>query len=168
MAVSPEKMLREAGCSDKVLSHCKAVRDVALEYAENSVEVDMNLVEAGAMLHDFGRCATHSIAHAQTGADMLRALGEPEELARIVECHTGAGLTADECTLLGLAPRDCVPRTTEEKIVCHADNLISGKKRVNIEDTLANAYPLPRKARIRMYCLARDVDLLCSRISRTV
>jgi uncharacterized protein len=84
-----------------------------------------------------------------------------EELARIVECHTGAGLTADECTLLGLSPRDCMPRTTEEKIVTHADNLIAGKKRVTIHESIGSALYLPRKARKRMERLAAEVELLC-------
>jgi hypothetical protein len=38
-------------------------------------------------------------------------------VARIIECHTGAGLTSDECTLLNLWPRDCIPRSIEERIV---------------------------------------------------
>ena len=161
-------MLKDAGCSTKVIAHCRAVREVALEYAQRSPEADRHLVEEGSMLHDYGRCVTHSIRHAQAGADMLRSKGVPEAIARIVECHTGAGLNPDECTLLGLEPRDCVPRTTEEKIVCHADNLIAGKKRVNIEETLASAYHLPRKARDRMYHLALEVELLCGGISRDV
>jgi uncharacterized protein len=89
-------------------------------------------------------------------------MGMEEQLARIVECHTGAGLTADECTLLGLSPRDCIPLTAEEKIVTHADNLIAGTKRVSIDDTIASAFRLPRRARQRMYQLSCEVELLCS------
>lgn len=159
---SCEDLLHEAGCSEKVINHCRAVRDVALEYAANNSLVRVELVREGAMLHDIGRGSTHTILHAQNAADHLRALGISEEIARIVECHTGAGLTADECTLLRLSPRDCMPRTTEEKIVTHADNLIEGKKRVIIEESIASAIHLPRKVRLRMYHLAQDVELLCS------
>ncbi len=113
------------------------------------------------MLHDIGRGSSH-IRHAQCGADLLRAQGFGEEVARIVECHTGAGLTADECTILRLSPRDCMPRTTEEKIVTHADNLIAGKKRVTIHESIGSAIHLPRKVRRRMYHLAHEVELLCS------
>jgi uncharacterized protein len=95
-------------------------------------------------------------------ADLLRAHGISEEIARIAECHTGAGITADECTLLRLSPRDCMPLTTEEKIVTHADNLIEGKRRVIIEESIASAIHLHRKVRRRMYHLAQDVELLCS------
>src|SRR5512133_4133855 len=125
-----EELLRDAGCSRKVINHCRAVRDCACGYASRNPDIDPLLVEQGAMLHDIGRSRIHDIRHAQCGADLVREMGMGEDLARIVECHTGAGLTADECTLLGLSPRDCMPRTMEEKIVTHADNLIAGKKRV--------------------------------------
>lgn len=159
---SPEDLLREAGCSRKVIAHCKAVRDCACEYAARCPDADFTLVETGAMLHDIGRGITHTIRHAQAGADLLRSMGFPEEIARIVECHTGAGLTADECTLLGLAPRDCMPRTIEEKIVTHADNLLAGTRRMTIDESLASAINLPEKARRRMYELSQEVELLCS------
>jgi uncharacterized protein len=159
---SCEALLRDAGCSEKVIAHCRSVRDCALEYAGHNPDADYALVGAGSLLHDIGRSRTHTIRHAQEGADILRSLGLPEPVARIVECHTGAGLTADECTLLGLAPRDCMPRTTEEKIVTHADNLIAGNRRVTIEESLASAFHLPVKARKRMYRLSCEVELLCS------
>jgi len=157
-----EDLLREAGCNEKVIAHCRAVQDVALGYAARDDLVRVDLVSEGSMLHDIGRGTTHTILHAQQGADYLRAHGISEDVARIVECHTGAGLTADECTLLRLFPRDCMPHTTEEKIVTHADNLIEGRRKVIIEESIASAIHLPRKVRRRMYHLARDVELLCS------
>ncbi len=156
-----ENLLREAGRSRHVINHCRAVRDCAIAYAGRNPDISAPLVEEGAMLHDIGRSRTHDIRHAQCGADLLRERGFPENLARIVECHTGAGLTADECTLLGLWPRDCMPETTEQKIVTHSDNLIAGKRQVTIHETLADAIFLPRKARLRMYRLALEVELLC-------
>ena len=156
-----EGVLHSAGCSTKVIAHCRAVRDCACGYAANNPGISFHLVEQGAMLHDIGRSRTHDIRHAQCGGDMIRSMNLGEAIARIVECHTGAGLTADECTLLGLSPRDCMPRTTEEKIVTHADNLIAGKKRVTIHESIGSAVHLPRKVRKRMYRLAYDVELLC-------
>jgi uncharacterized protein len=156
-----ETMLHDAGCSTKVMAHCKAVTACASEYAHANPTVDFSLVLAGAMLHDIGRGSTHSIAHAQQGADLLRSKGFSEDIARIVECHTGAGLTADECSLLGLVPRDCIPTTTEEKIVCHADNLLAGSRRMNIEHSIGSAFHLPRRVRKRIYRLATEVELLC-------
>ena len=154
-------LLERAGCSEKVIAHCRAVTGCACEYAGRNPDLDFSLVEQGGMLHDIGRSRTHDIRHAQCGADIIRSMDLGEPLARIVECHTGAGLTADECILLGLSPRDCMPRTTEEKIVTHADNLIAGKKRVTIHETIASAYYLPRKARKRIWRLSNEVELLC-------
>jgi uncharacterized protein len=85
----------------------------------------------------------------------------PESVARIVERHTGAGLTPDECTLLDLLPRNCMPETTEEKVVTHADNLVAGISRVGIDESIASAIHLKKKIRKRMNRLALDVELLC-------
>ena len=156
-----EKMLRDAGCSEKVIDHCRAVEECACEYARHNSSVDLSLVQAGALLHDIGRGSTHTIAHAQQGADLLRSLGFSEKIARIVECHTGAGLSADECSLLGLEPRDCIPSTREEKIVCHADNLFAGTRRMSIEESISSSSHLPRRVHERMRQLATEVELLC-------
>ncbi len=155
-------ILRDAGCNAKVIAHCRAVCDCALEYAGRNPLVDRSLVMTGALLHDIGRGTTHGIDHGQVGADLLRAKNFPEEVARIVECHVGAGMTADECTLLGLSPRDCMPSTTEEKIVTHADNRIAGVVRVSIDESIASAIHLPKKIRKRMYRLSNEVKLLCA------
>lgn len=153
-------LLKKAGCSDRVIGHCEAVCARALDFSKTCDLADSTLVETGALLHDIGRSSTHSIGHAQRGADILRKKKFPDEVVRIVECHTGAGLTADECTLLGLSPRDCMPETIEQKIVTNADNLIAGVRLTTIEEELADAIRLPRKTRKRMYRLACEVDLL--------
>ncbi len=111
------------------------------------------------MLHDIGRSKTHGIGHAQSGAEICRKLGLPEEVARIVECHTGAGLTADECSLLGLLPVDCIPQTLEEKIVTNADNLVGGRHEISIERDLMEAFALKRNVRRRIYRLWLEMEL---------
>jgi len=160
---SPEILLRKQGCGAGVIAHCKAVTACAKDISADCPFVDQRLVEKGAMLHDIGRCITHSIAHAQEGAALCRHIGIEEPVARIVECHTGAGLTADECTLLGLLPRDCMPVTAEERIVAHADNLIAGARRTTIFDTLGSAIHLQKKTRRKIYRLALDVEILCKK-----
>jgi uncharacterized protein len=154
------ELLKNAGCSPKVIAHCEAVCDCAMEYARKCDRADQELVMTGALLHDIGRGVTHGIDHAQKGADLLREMGFPENVARIVECHTGAGMTTDECVALGLDPRDCMPQTIEEKIVTHADNLIAGTKRVTIEESLASAKSLPKKIRKRIRRLSDEVEEL--------
>ena len=52
--------LKENGCSDEVIKHCKAVRNLAVKIAEKA-DADKDLVEVGALLHDIGRCKTHGL-----------------------------------------------------------------------------------------------------------
>ncbi|MDH7594054.1 MAG: HDIG domain-containing protein [Methanomicrobiales archaeon] len=153
-----DHILLSAGCTRSVRLHCRKVREAAREYVIDGV-VDRDLVEAGAALHDIGRAKTHSIAHGQVGADICREMGLPEEIARIVECHVGAGIPPCECILLGLAPRDCVPFTIEERIVAHADNTVQGQQITLLPETVMTASLLPRKIRRRLYRLALEMHL---------
>jgi uncharacterized protein len=148
-----DAILKEAGCSRRVIAHGHAVRDLSLAYAGDSGIFDRNLVNSGALLHDIGRGVTHSLHHAQAGAEYCRKAGLPPEVARIVECHTGAGLTSDECTLLGLLPIDCMPQTGEEKLVANADNLMKGHTEVSIWGRLESAVNLDKKIKYRIYRL---------------
>lgn len=155
-----DTLLRDAGCSRKVIGHCHVVQTVALRYARASGIADTGLVAMGACLHDIGRGFTHSLHHAQRGAAYCREIGLPEEVARIVECHTGAGLSADECTLLGLLPISCIPRTLEERIVAASDNLVRGGEEITIYERLARAYALSRRNRRRIYHLWLDMECI--------
>jgi uncharacterized protein len=152
------RKLESAGCSPGVIAHCRAVRDVALTFASDPL-VNRELVEEGALLHDIGRSVTHALDHAEVGGVLCRSLGLPEEVAAIVDRHLGAGLTADECSLLGLLPRDCMPRTIEEKVVAHADNLVKGTRTITIEERLMRSPDLPRKLKKRMYRLHLEMEL---------
>ena len=156
-------LLISAGCSARVIGHCRSVTVLAYDMAVRSGVTDPKQVLTGAMLHDIGRGFSHSLHHAQMGADYCRRKGITEEIARIVECHTGAGLTPDECTLLGLSPRDCLPSTLGEKIVAHADNLVKGTKTISLETRIMKAYHLPGRVRERMYRLALEVETACGR-----
>jgi HD superfamily phosphodiesterase len=51
------ELLKESGCSDEVIKHSIAVRDVAIRIAQKA-KADIDLVEAGALLHDIGRSNT--------------------------------------------------------------------------------------------------------------
>ncbi|MEM1659306.1 MAG: TIGR00295 family protein [Candidatus Jordarchaeales archaeon] len=134
------KILENVGTPRNVIEHCIAVSDYARQLAEKASKkgknIDIQLVEAGGLLHDIGRSKTHNVSHGVVGAEIVRSLGLPEELALIVERHVGAGITRDEAEALGLPPKDYLPLTFEEKIVAHADNLTFGKNYVTIEDVL--------------------------------
>ena len=131
-------LLNKYNVDRRVLDHLMAVHDYAMDIA-SGVDCDIDLVETGALLHDIGRTRSHGIDHAIIGAAILRKEGVDERIVNIVERHIGAGLTPEEAKKLGLPPKDYVPKTIEEKIVCHADNLIGSTERVSIQDTIKMA-----------------------------
>jgi uncharacterized protein len=133
-------IMRKAGCSNGVIEHCINVTDVAMRLAkalrEKGCNLDLALVEAGALLHDLGRAKTHCVEHGAVGGMMARELGLPEALARIIERHVGAGIPPEEAEELGLPEGDYMPETLEEKVVCYADKLIEGDREVDFEETV--------------------------------
>ncbi|MDD1669153.1 MAG: HDIG domain-containing protein [Methanomicrobiales archaeon] len=152
-----EALLARAGCRWPVIAHAKAVTGLALRFSGTPL-VNRDLVLAGAMLHDIGRGTTHGIIHAQRGAALARSLGLDERIASIIERHIGAGMTADECSLERIIPRDCLPVTIEEKIVANADNLVHGDTPGTIEGTLLGALRLKRRIRRRIYRLYLEME----------
>ncbi len=119
-----------------MINHCIAVTDLALEVAgklqKKGLKVDMQLVEAGSMLHDLGRSKTHTVDHALIGAKIAQSLGLPDSVVKIIKRHVGAGITAQEANYLGW-PKDAYePQTLEEKVVSYADKLIDASKRIPI------------------------------------
>ncbi len=99
-----------------------------------------------AMLHDIGsiKCDARDIfcfgtepyiRHGLCGAEMLRNDGweryfpreRIEKWVRVCERHISAGLTREDIERehLALPPRDFLPETTEEKLVCYADKFFS-------------------------------------------
>ena len=136
------KLLSEGGCSKSVVKHCKAVSALAVKFAEacenKGLNVDVNLVEVGALLHDIGRSKTHGVNHVIVGVEIAKSLNLPESIVSIIERHVGGGITADEAKELGWPVKDYVPTTLEEKLVTYADKLIEGLRVVPIEKTLLN------------------------------
>ncbi|HUR63943.1 MAG TPA: HD domain-containing protein [Candidatus Thermoplasmatota archaeon] len=138
------RRLLEARPPAWVPGHCRCVEALALAMCacaeRQGLAVDRAVVSAGALLHDLGRSVTQDVRHASVGADLLRADGKDAWDERVVLCverHTGAGIDAQEAKALALPVKDYTPRSLEERIVCHADNLYSGEKRLSLGDALA-------------------------------
>ncbi len=123
--------LWDAGCKKRVVVHCATVRAVAEAIASGIPQADMKTVIAGALLHDIGRSKDHSIKHAYLGAEIVRDYKLSPVLVDIVRKHTGAGLDETDVKEMGLPPGDYMPSTLEEKIVAHADNLVSDNRVVS-------------------------------------
>ena len=162
---SPDKcleFLRNLGCSDSVINHSLAVRDVAVSIAKKA-NANVELVEVGALLHDIGRCKTHDIFHAVEGVKIAKRLGLPISIVNIIERHIGAGLSKEEAEKLGLPVKDYIPETLEEKIVCHADNLIDNSQRQNIKKEVERAiFDNHEEYALRLNRLHKELCEICN------
>ena len=126
-------------CRGIFIRHSRQVADKALEIASRcNLDISLNEVETAAMLHDIGIYLTnapdidchgseHYICHGILGAELLRKEGFDEEIARVAERHTGAGLTIDDIDRqqLPLPRKDYLPETMLEKLICYADKFFS-------------------------------------------
>lgn len=124
---------------DIYLRHCRSVADLALKInSDRRLGLDPEKVETVAMLHDIGIFLTDAdgiqcfgtepyIRHGILGAELLRREGFSEEIARIAERHTGAGITADEVRSMNLPlpEKDFMPETLIERLICYADKFYS-------------------------------------------
>lgn len=128
-------LLQESGCSEGVVRHCIVVSDLAVRIAKRC-GADVELVEAGSLLHDLGRCRSHGIDHAVVGVGIAKEKKLPESVIRIIERHVGGGVSRTESKKLGLPEKDYTPKTLEEKIVSHADKLIADARRITVKEAV--------------------------------
>lgn len=166
------RLLKEAGAADRVIKHVCTVTAVASAIADRC-PADRELVRAGALLHDIGRSKGHGDKHSAVGAEMARELGLPEAIVSIVRKHMGAGFTGEEAEEMGLPPGDYMPSTLEEKIVCHADNMVADDRIMSIRESIGEARRKGyRNTADRMAAMhselssacGEDVDLIVSRV----
>lgn len=135
-----------------LVQHSTCVAQRALRIAQRHPELglDRDFLFEASMLHDIGiiRCDAPGIhcfgtepyiCHGIMGAQMLRAHGM-ERHARVCERHTGAGISKDEVLSQGLplSPRDYLPETMEEQVICYADKFFS-KSHLDREKTIEQA-----------------------------
>jgi uncharacterized protein/tRNA (cytidine56-2'-O)-methyltransferase len=156
-------LLDRAGCTKRVILHCCTVKVVAEEIAKGT-DADMELIIAGALLHDLGRAKDHTVMHANIGADMAERLRLPKELVNIIRKHVGAGIDDEDASELGLPKGDYIPRTMEEKIVAHADNLVSDSKVVPHSYTVEKLRTKgSHRGADRIVALHKELSKICGR-----
>jgi uncharacterized protein len=127
-----------------IFTHSTIVRDIALYLASknNLKDINIQLIEAGALLHDIGTYELYEngkfdrdryITHGVLGYEILRKEGYPESLCRIASNHTGAGITRGMIKeqKLPLPDNDYVANSIEEKLVMYADKFHSKTPRFN-------------------------------------
>ena len=130
------------GSRVRLILECHSRSVAALALHINSffnLGLDPALVEEAAMLHDIGIFLTDAdgidchgtepyIRHGILGAQLLREEGFAEEVARVAERHTGAGITQADIEELNLPlpTEKCLyPETLLERVVCYADKYYS-------------------------------------------
>lgn len=158
------RILKEEGCEDKVIQHCLLVSETAVRLAEKNKamgrDVDVALTEIGGLLHDLGRAQTHGMDHAVIGVKLAEKHGIEKPVLEIIKKHIGAGITPEEAAYFGLPEDDYIPRTWEEKIVAHADNMVKGTKVITLKkrNSLLKENGADKELRQRIKELAYEVD----------
>ena len=117
----------------------RKARTLGERFLERHPEADLDLefLTEAALLHDIGigRChapeigctgAEPYIRHGVAGREILEVEGLPRH-ALVCERHTGSGITTIEIEAQGLPlpPRDYLPVSLEEKLICVADKFYS-------------------------------------------
>ncbi len=131
---------RDSSLYKTLVEHSCQVTEKSLEIARNldHLAIDLEFIEAAAMLHDIGIFMTRApslgctgefpyICHGYLGRQLLDDLGLDPALGLVAERHTGAGITLENIVQanLPLPKRDMVPLSLEEKIICCADKYFS-------------------------------------------
>ncbi|MHA2223839.1 MAG: HD domain-containing protein [Candidatus Hodarchaeales archaeon] len=124
-----------------VVNHVIFTTQTALQIAKKikkkKILLNCELILAGAMFHDIGRCRSHHLNHGIIGANLLRQHKFAEALARIAENHLFGGITDSEALKLGLPFQNYIPLTLEEKIVTYADNISKGDSLLDIDEVIS-------------------------------
>ncbi len=119
-------LLRKLKLPEHIIKHSLAVAKKAVEIAKQiqaaGHTVNIEIVEIGAILHDIGRIKEQGVNHAAEGGKILREIGYPEVIVRIIETHS---------------LNDYWPETIEEKIVCYTDKICKGTQETSIDKRFA-------------------------------
>jgi uncharacterized protein len=122
-----------------LIHHGRQVAEKAVSAAQAVPELnpDIDFLREASFLHDIGIFLTNTpklgcagekpyVCHGYLGRKILEALGLPRH-ARVCERHVGVGLTKTDIERhnLPLPPRDMLPETLEEQIICYADKFFS-------------------------------------------
>lgn len=140
-----EAILEGWAVADPIRRHCRAVAALAVAWSERlaaaGVRLDLDLVEAGALLHDLAKGHAH---HAEIGAAMVSELGFPtvaEIVAKHMRIDFADGDRLDEAAIVHLADK-CV---AEERRVTLAERFAASERRFR-DDPAALAGARRRRA----------------------
>jgi len=164
------QLLLDYSTPPNVISHSILTAQTALNITEilknKNLIINCDLIMAGALLHDIGRCQSHRLDHGIIGAKILREEDIAEELAQVAENHLFGGITKKEAKKLGLPFQDYLPKTLEEKIITYADNISKREPLLSIDEVierystrLCNSHPILKRVRL----LHTEIDTLLNK-----
>ena len=124
---------------ESVWTHCQIVRDICLQVCNGMTDINVELITAGALLHDIGAYKFYIdgviqlenyITHGLLGYELMQKEDLDEAVCRFALLHTGIGISKQEVIdrKLPLPVRDYIPETVEERIVMYADKFHSKPK----------------------------------------
>lgn len=136
-----DTIINDEGLRRLLIAHSESVARKACSVARKAgldSEVDMQFLWDASMLHDIGivecnapgilcRGTQPYLCHGVEGKKILDRFGLEERYGRVCERHTGTGITKEEIERnhLPLPPKDYMPETLEEEIICYADKFFS-------------------------------------------
>ena len=145
-----------------VLAHAKAVQKAAVKMCRK-VKCDVNFVKTACLLHDIGRFqCIKPIWHGLVGAKILLEEGLPRH-ALVAERHLGAGISKEDIReqKIDLPLKDYVPKTAEEKIVAHADNLVFGARIGTLKEAVDRfSKEIGKKCGKKVRALGKEIERL--------
>lgn len=142
-----KKLAPDEKSFDLIFTHSVIVCEIACTLIKNNkLDIDVELVEAGALLHDIGTYSLYQhgsfdkenyITHGIRGYEILKNENYPEQLCRIASNHTGTGITRQMIKELNLPmpENDYVANTVEERLVMYADKFHSKTPKFNTYDS---------------------------------
>ena len=119
------KILKDSNVPDHIIAHSKQVCNFAMKVADllekKGININRDLVAAGALLHDIKKLTEGD--HIIEGYELVKSLGYPE-VAQIIKKHG----------LVHVDSEEFVPKSWEEKIVFYADKRVKNDKIVSVDE----------------------------------
>ena len=171
-------LMANLGLPDGIKEHSIVVKEIALDIVNKikqknpDAQIDAEVVEAGALLHDIGRTKTHGIDHGYRGYMLMRDANIDERVARCALAHVLGGFDKDD--IKHEFPTDAreeikislMPKSIEEKIVCLADKNAEGTMQVTTKKRFSRWFKkygksnFLLKSRYRIMQIEKDIKAL--------
>jgi uncharacterized protein len=169
-----QELLQAWNFPEGIRQHCIVVKDIALQIADRiketnpDLDLELDVIEAGALLHDIGRIKSHGLEHGYIGGLLLREINVDERVVRCAMVHVLGGFTPEDIKQEFPANMkdihdSLIPETIEEKIVCYADKHAEGTIQVNLKKRFSRWFkkhgktPFLLKSRYRLLQIEKDI-----------